>query len=300
MLTVPSFQERARAVIELIKAYVHAPAPADLLREQSSARWPRHRASERALVGDGSSRLFPRRSSRWSSAWSWPWTQRSILLRERARLKQALLYSRLRRVVLAIGDRLATAGLHRAARRRVLPDVEEIDALASGAAMFPITWRRSSALRRHAHARARGDDAAGHVRRSAPASTYRDAERHRGLKTGVGAAAPVSGSGTRCTGWARAADRRPRARGAARRHGVAPSSLPATFSSRVRPIRAGGRSFRSCRGLVIERGGMLSHGAIIAREFGIPSVVGVKDATRLHSPRRHDQRRRRPRRRSRS
>jgi pyruvate,water dikinase len=31
--------------------------------------------------------------------------------------------------------------------------------------------------------------------------------------------------------------------------------------------------------LVIERGGMLSHGAIIAREFGIPSVVGVKDAT---------------------
>ena len=33
-------------------------------------------------------------------------------------------------------------------------------------------------------------------------------------------------------------------------------------------------------GLVIERGGMLSHGAIIAREFGIPSVVGVKDATR--------------------
>ena len=26
---------------------------------------------------------------------------------------------------------------------------------------------------------------------------------------------------------------------------------------------------------------MLSHGAIIAREFGIPSIVGVADATRL-------------------
>ena len=35
------------------------------------------------------------------------------------------------------------------------------------------------------------------------------------------------------------------------------------------------------RGLVIERGGMLSHGAIIAREFGLPCVVGIKDATRL-------------------
>ena len=35
------------------------------------------------------------------------------------------------------------------------------------------------------------------------------------------------------------------------------------------------------QGLVIERGGMLSHGAIIAREYGIPAVVGVPEATRL-------------------
>ena len=34
------------------------------------------------------------------------------------------------------------------------------------------------------------------------------------------------------------------------------------------------------KGLVIERGGMLSHGAIVAREFGIPCVVGVANATR--------------------
>ena len=33
-------------------------------------------------------------------------------------------------------------------------------------------------------------------------------------------------------------------------------------------------------GLVMERGGMLSHGAIVAREYGIPTVVGVKNATR--------------------
>jgi pyruvate,water dikinase len=38
--------------------------------------------------------------------------------------------------------------------------------------------------------------------------------------------------------------------------------------------------FPLIRGLVIERGGMLSHGAIIAREYGIPAVVGVRDATR--------------------
>jgi pyruvate,water dikinase len=41
-----------------------------------------------------------------------------------------------------------------------------------------------------------------------------------------------------------------------------------------------GPVFPLISGLVIERGGMLSHGAIIAREFGIPCVVGVKAATR--------------------
>ena len=31
-------------------------------------------------------------------------------------------------------------------------------------------------------------------------------------------------------------------------------------------------------GLIVERGGMLSHGAIVSREFGIPAIVGVEDA----------------------
>ena len=37
--------------------------------------------------------------------------------------------------------------------------------------------------------------------------------------------------------------------------------------------------FVRCRGLVIERGGILSHGAIVARDFGIPAVA-CPDATR--------------------
>jgi phosphoenolpyruvate synthase/pyruvate phosphate dikinase len=34
-------------------------------------------------------------------------------------------------------------------------------------------------------------------------------------------------------------------------------------------------------GLILERGGLLSHGAIVAREFGIPAIVGVDDATKI-------------------
>ena len=39
--------------------------------------------------------------------------------------------------------------------------------------------------------------------------------------------------------------------------------------------------FRTAGGLVMEMGGANSHGAVVAREYGIPAVVGVADATRL-------------------
>ena len=37
--------------------------------------------------------------------------------------------------------------------------------------------------------------------------------------------------------------------------------------------------FLTARALVMEMGGMMSHGAVVAREYGIPAVVGVPDAT---------------------
>jgi pyruvate,water dikinase len=39
--------------------------------------------------------------------------------------------------------------------------------------------------------------------------------------------------------------------------------------------------FPSISGLVTEVGGLMTHGAVIAREYGLPAVVGVNDATRL-------------------
>ncbi len=39
--------------------------------------------------------------------------------------------------------------------------------------------------------------------------------------------------------------------------------------------------FLTAGALVMEIGGIMSHGAVVAREYGIPAVVGVKDATRL-------------------
>lgn len=39
--------------------------------------------------------------------------------------------------------------------------------------------------------------------------------------------------------------------------------------------------FVSISGLVTEVGGAMTHGAVIAREYGLPAVVGVENATRL-------------------
>ncbi len=35
------------------------------------------------------------------------------------------------------------------------------------------------------------------------------------------------------------------------------------------------------KGIIVERGGILSHAAIVSRELGVPSVIGVRDATRV-------------------
>ena len=42
--------------------------------------------------------------------------------------------------------------------------------------------------------------------------------------------------------------------------------------------------FLTAAGLVMEVGGMMTHGAVVAREYGIPAIVGVDRATsRLHT-----------------
>ena len=40
-------------------------------------------------------------------------------------------------------------------------------------------------------------------------------------------------------------------------------------------------AFVAISALVTEVGGLMTHGAVIAREYGLPAVVGVEQATRL-------------------
>jgi pyruvate,water dikinase len=273
MLTVPSFQEDPAPVIDLLRSYaaMDRESPAELLERQSLER---ERDTKRVL-----SILRRRPLFRWLPipqsvvvGTVLKWTQRSIQLRERARLKQALLYSRLRRIALALGTRLAQEGRLEQREDIFFLTTDEIDLLASGGEMFPNHVSQTVRLRWTAHTELSAT--------SPPDSMRLAAGEYLTLSNPGHPAGPE--------------DRQPRLTGVGACGGsktaTAAILLDVTDSHR---LKAGdilvtrqtdpgwGAIFPLISGLVIERGGMLSHGAIIAREFGIPSVVGVKDATKL-------------------
>ena len=283
MLTSPSFQEEPTRVMALLKGYVaiDGESPAELLRRQAAER----ERETAAVLG-----MLRRRSVvQWLVTRTiLQWTQRSIQLRERARLKQALLYSRLRRVALAMGDRFVTAGRLQRPEDVFLLTAEELELLAAGGEMFPNHVPSLVALRRSAHAEVSATTPADSF--ELPAGQYLDpnAPRTENREPGTGnrepgtAAAPAANpEGAVCVGVAACGGTSTAA--AAVLHDIAEADrLRAGDILVTRQTDPGwGPIFPLVSGLVIERGGMLSHGAIIAREFGIPSVVGVKEATRL-------------------
>jgi rifampicin phosphotransferase len=265
MLTVPSFQEQPAALIGILRSYAGSTA------EPPAARLDRQQADRVAETRRLLRSLSPFRA--FAVRVLLAWTQRSIQLRERARLKQALLYSRLRRIALAIGNLLVADG--RLARRDdvFMLTVDEIDALLSGSAMFPDLTADVARLRHDAHARlgaAKPPDTfvlpdGSYFEVRCPRADGRASRAPRGqVLTGTSA----------CGGRATAR--------AAVLEGIADADRLAAGDILVtRQTDPGwGPVFPLIAGLVMERGGMLSHGAIIAREFGIPSIVGVRDATR--------------------
>ena len=266
MLTTPSLQETPERVIDLIRQYVdlETQSPAEQLERQASER-RRETARVRMLLRPRPLRLL-------AVSIVLAWTQKAILLRERARLKQALLYSRLRRIVLALGERLVSI------RRLQQPDdiffltAEELDALVSGSAMFPEHTLPLVSLRRNAHHETSAIVPPDSLSLAPGEYFTASAGLSNGNDEANGASRTLRGIGA-CGGAT-----------TGRAAVVADLSEASQISAGdvlvTRQTDPGwGPVFPLISALVIERGGMLSHGAIIAREFGIPSVVGVRQAT---------------------
>jgi phosphohistidine swiveling domain-containing protein len=269
MLTNPTPREDPLPVIRLLQNYCReaGPGPDEVSARQTLAREQATMATAARLASRGWARWLPlSRSKRFLLVLRA--TQGAIRLRERARMKQALLYTRLRNIMLRIGEKLCAQG--------VLAQPDEVffltaaEVLALAAAPLP-----ASVLTETIHARMLEQERCRQLR---PPDSFALArgEQWQGQTDAVGetqdSGKALRGSGA-CGGKVQ---------------GHAAVVLDIREADR---IKAGdilvtcqtdpgwAAVFFLIKGLVIERGGMLSHGAIIAREYGIPAVVGVPGAT---------------------
>ncbi len=277
MLTLPTPAEDLGPTLRTLKAYVESdgPSPHERLRAQAVLR---EQATEDALgrVSAGSRWLrFIPGSAAFRLHWLLTRTHNALRRRERARMQQARLYVHLRLAVRACGDWLVgERRIDRADDAFMFTHAELADLLQGGA------WGAEACRALAACRQAILEE----VKTRAAEDRFLLAEGvvvpTGGHKTnGVSDGASTS-SGEALTGIAASGGRHIANAcvmvDASEVDRLAPGSVVVT-----RQTDPGWACvFFLARGLVVERGGMLSHGAIIARELGIPAVVGVTDAMR--------------------
>ncbi|MES2320056.1 MAG: PEP/pyruvate-binding domain-containing protein [Pseudomonadota bacterium] len=261
MLTYPSAEENPHQALNLLKTYValDSDSPAVMLTRQVDARL--------AATAAACSHLGLGRAARFRLLLSA--TQGAIRLRERARMQQARLYVHLRHIVLACGNQLVAAGQVDKPEDAFQLSMDELKDVLAGQAMFPYSVRALVRQRREAHAQ---------LAVMTPPDSFTLAEgTYLACSAALPAAdcspdGPLKGTGA-CGGRISAA-------AAVLADATEIGQMKEGDIVVTRQTDPGWACvFFLARGLVVERGGMLSHGAIIAREFGIPAVVGVRGAT---------------------
>ena len=272
MLTTATLEEEPEPVIALLQQYAGAAgeSPEDAIARMAAERRAETRAVLRSLARRKPWLVLP-------TLLVLRWTQAAVACRERARLKQALLYTRCRRVALAIGDTLVTSGRLPDRDAIFMLTWQEIDEVCSGRAMFPRDLASLTALRRLAHATESAyipPDTFYLPPAGVLAATEHVARTLRVREASLKGSPPTTLRGTTACGG-QVSSRAAVLAGVHEAQRLQRGDVLVTRQTDPgwAPV------FCLISGLVIERGGMLSHGAIIAREFGLPCIVGVANAT---------------------
>ena len=274
LLTKPSLDEDPIQAIVLLRSFVglgdeHSPESVQAARQERAAQ---KLAALKVKQGSWLSRAM---------SWRWQLLERvipslhaAIGYRERARLKQSLLYNRFRRLVLEMGKRLTAKGYLAASDDVFYLSFSELDDLASGHTLYPETLAQTILSRRDAHAMAFQFETPNTISLH-DGEHYRpdSSRRNNGARAGEAAAQGTTLTGTgACSGVAEGTARVLGSMAEAARFQKGDILVAKQTDPGWGPL------FVLAGGLVLERGGLLSHGAIVAREFGIPAVVGAEGA----------------------
>jgi rifampicin phosphotransferase len=256
--------------IRMLQSYL-ATEDVDPAHEFEQMRAQQERALQQACAEIGQRHsLLKAARLRWQLRRLVRYAARSIAARERVRLKQAQMYFKLKQVCLAFGNELASHAVLEQSEDIFFLEYDEISRLFNFDELHPSYWRELVALRRKKWSGAveKGEN----LRSFAFAfdGNYVDQDKQ------ASAAADGSLSGLPACG------------GVVRGRAVVLATIHEADQLHKGDILVTRQTdpgwicaFPLISGLVVERGGMLSHGAIVAREFGIPAVVGVKGITEL-------------------
>ena len=196
------------------------------------------------------------------------WARARVRDRENLRFERTRVFGRARRLVLQMGERLAEAGRLGDARDVFWLEVDELLGAAEGTgttadlAGLADVRRREFEAYRDAAAPPDRFTTRGAVSLSRLEATGDKPSETGAVRSGLGCCAGVVEGRVRVV-------RDPR--------GV--TLEPGTILVAERTDPGWILLFPSCAGLVVERGSLLSHSAIVARELGIPAAVAVPEAT---------------------
>jgi pyruvate,water dikinase len=246
-------------VLGLVRGYLRSLGRSHPLEHQ------RRLAGEREQLTEQCRRRLNNPVKRWIFSWSLRRAQKLAVFREEAKSVGVRQLACTRRVLLTLGQRLHEQGILSCRDDIFFLEIAEIEPVATGSASF--NWRERIELRRREYEQnlklSPPPLVVGRFDPVLPAWPVADEETK--LLVGI----PVSPGVV--TGSARVILK------TNNHEQVLPGEiLVAPFTD-----PAWSPYFITAAGLVVEQGGILSHGSIVAREYGLPAVTNVASATRV-------------------